>query len=124
LPESLHASEQVIICDPVGYFDFIALEQNARAVLTDSGGVQEETTALGVPCLTLRENTERPSTVDLGTNTLVGLNPGMITDQLEAICAGRYKRGELPPLWDGRAAERIASSIAGYLGDSHPQTSL
>jgi len=84
--------------------------------MTDSGGVQEETTALGVPCLTLRTTTERPVTVDEGTNTLVGRDPERLRREVDAILAGRGKSGRVPPLWDGRAAERIARVIAGWDG--------
>jgi UDP-N-acetylglucosamine 2-epimerase (non-hydrolysing) len=96
------------LVDPLGYLDFLALVADARFVLTDSGGIQEETTALGVPCLTLRENTERPVTVEVGTNTLVGTDPAQIVPQAIAIVEGRGKKGRIPELWDGRAAERIA----------------
>jgi UDP-N-acetylglucosamine 2-epimerase (non-hydrolysing) len=96
------------LVDPLGYLDFLALVADAQFVLTDSGGIQEETTALGVPCLTLRENTERPVTVEVGTNTLVGTDPAQIVPQSIAVLEGRGKKGRIPELWDGRAAERIA----------------
>ena len=86
----------------------------ARFVLTDSGGIQEETTALGVPCLTLRENTERPITVSCGTNEIVGTDPDRITGCVGQILSGSWKRGRLPPLWDGHASERIADIIAAF----------
>ena len=98
--------------DPLPYLHFVSLEQRALVVITDSGGIQEETTFLGVPCLTVRENTERPITVAMGTNKLVGRNPERIREEVEAIAAGRGKRGQVPPLWDGHAAERIANVIA------------
>ena len=101
------------ICPPVGYLEFLRLESEAALVLTDSGGIQEETTALGVPCLTLRENTERPITVSEGTNTLVGSDPARILAAARQILAGQSKRGRVPPLWDGRAAERIVSILLG-----------
>jgi UDP-N-acetylglucosamine 2-epimerase (non-hydrolysing) len=97
----------VEVVDPVGYLDFLSLEADARAVLTDSGGVQEETTYLGVPCFTLRDNTERPVTVRAGTNTLLGLDPERIADVLPALAAGAAGPGGRPPLWDGRAAGRV-----------------
>jgi UDP-N-acetylglucosamine 2-epimerase (non-hydrolysing) len=100
------------LVDPLGYLDFLALAADARFVLTDSGGIQEETTALGVPCLTLRENTERPVTVEVGTNTLVGTDPAQIVPAAIAILEGRGKTGRIPDLWDGRAAERIARILA------------
>jgi UDP-N-acetylglucosamine 2-epimerase (non-hydrolysing) len=102
----------LIFTDPLGYFDFMKLLSHARLVLTDSGGVQEETTFLGVPCLTMRENTERPITVTEGTNCLVGLDPQRIVS--EGLRALGSKRGEskVPPLWDGRAAGRILDVLS------------
>jgi UDP-N-acetylglucosamine 2-epimerase (non-hydrolysing) len=105
----------VMLTDPVGYLDFLSLEADAAAVLTDSGGIQEETTYLGVPCFTLRDNTERPVTVRAGTNTLLGLAPERITevpDLLERMPAASSVSH--PPLWDGKAATRIADVIAGW----------
>ena len=102
------------LIEPLGYLDFLALTESARLVLTDSGGIQEETTALGVPCLTLRENTERPITVDVGTNTLVGMDPGQIVPAASAVIEGRGKKGSIPDLWDGHAAERIASILLRF----------
>lgn len=96
------------ILDPAPYLEFLALQSRATVVITDSGGIQEETTFLGVPCLTVRENTERPITVSMGTNTLVGRNVERLRTELEAVLAGKAKRGVVPPLWDGHAAERIA----------------
>jgi UDP-N-acetylglucosamine 2-epimerase (non-hydrolysing) len=84
-------------------------------VITDSGGVQEETTYLGVPCLTLRSNTERPVTVDMGTNILVGQDRRLLDSELTKILEGGAKKGSIPPLWDGRASERIAQALRGYL---------
>ncbi len=101
---------------PQGYLEMLGLMANARLVLTDSGGIQEETTALAVPCLTMRENTERPITVDQGTNTLVGRDPGGTMACVDAIIAGGGKRGRTPELWDGRAAERISADLAAWLG--------
>ncbi len=96
------------ILDPAPYLEFLALQTKAAAVITDSGGIQEETTFLGIPCLTVRENTERPITVTMGTNTLVGRDIDRLRTELEAVLAGQIKHGSVPPLWDGRAAERIA----------------
>jgi UDP-N-acetylglucosamine 2-epimerase (non-hydrolysing) len=117
-----HAGTRLI--DPVGYLDFLSLEADAGAVLTDSGGIQEETTYLGVPCFTLRDNTERPVTVRAGTNTLLGLDPGRIRDipeMLKArpaanrIASGREaEEARRPYLWDGQAAERIAAILADW----------
>jgi UDP-N-acetylglucosamine 2-epimerase (non-hydrolysing) len=96
---------------PVGYLDFLFLLSRAKLVLTDSGGIQEETTALGVPCLTLRENTERPVTVVQGTNEVVGLDPTKIRNAVDAVFDGKWKTGRLPQLWDGHAAERIVEIL-------------
>jgi len=96
---------------PLGYLDFLCLMSRARLVLTDSGGIQEETTALGVPCLTLRENTERPVTVSEGTNEIVGQDPARIVAAARAALAGRSKKGRVPKLWDGHAAERIVEIL-------------
>jgi UDP-N-acetylglucosamine 2-epimerase (non-hydrolysing) len=101
------------LLDPVGYLDFLSLEADAAGVLTDSGGIQEETTYLGVPCFTLRDNTERPVTIRAGTNTLLGLDPARIAEIPELLVArGRRQRQDPPPLWDGNASERIAEFVA------------
>jgi UDP-N-acetylglucosamine 2-epimerase (non-hydrolysing) len=103
----------LMLCDPLGYIDFLSLLADAGAVLTDSGGIQEETTYLGIPCFTLRDNTERPITITAGTNTLLGLDPAAI-GRIPAMLAERpSERPEPPPLWDGRAAERIADVVLG-----------
>lgn len=102
--------------DPLGYVDFLNLMRHAQLVLTDSGGIQEETTALGVPCLTLRNNTERPSTIEVGTNRLVGTDPDRIVREALSILDGDRVPAGLPPLWDGRAAARIADAILGIGG--------
>lgn len=99
------------VVDPLGYLDFLALQERATVVITDSGGVQEETTFLGIPCLTMRTNTERPVTVTIGTNTLIGDDLGLLRDSVQLVLAGRGKRGAIPPLWDGRAAERIVEAL-------------
>jgi UDP-N-acetylglucosamine 2-epimerase (non-hydrolysing) len=96
---------------PVGYLDFLCLMSKSTLVLTDSGGIQEETTALGVPCLTLRENTERPITISEGTNLLVGTDPAKIVAAARGILAGKGKLGRIPPLWDGHAAKRIVEIL-------------
>ncbi|MFH1028095.1 MAG: UDP-N-acetylglucosamine 2-epimerase (non-hydrolyzing) [Pseudomonadota bacterium] len=100
------------LIDPIGYLDFLSLQQHARLVITDSGGIQEETTFLGVPCLTIRENTERPVTVTMGTNTLVGQDMTLLRGEINRRLAGEVKKGSIPPLWDGKAGERIAEIIA------------
>jgi UDP-N-acetylglucosamine 2-epimerase (non-hydrolysing) len=102
--------------EPQSYLQFLALQQRAAMVITDSGGIQEETTFLGVPCLTLRESTERPVTVTLGTNILLGRDLERLRHEISAILRGRQKPGNIPPLWDGKAAERIADVICG-VGD-------
>jgi UDP-N-acetylglucosamine 2-epimerase (non-hydrolysing) len=99
------------LIDPLGYLDFLRLSDAAALVLTDSGGIQEETTVLGVPCLTLRKNTERPITVSQGTNTLVGLDDSLIVAQGQLALRGKGKVGRVPDLWDGHAAERIADVL-------------
>jgi UDP-N-acetylglucosamine 2-epimerase (non-hydrolysing) len=105
--EGLALAPGVRVVDPVGYLDFLSLEADAAGVLTDSGGVQEETTYLGVPCFTLRANTERPVTVRAGTNTLLGLEPERIDDILPALENGSGGLDARPPLWDGQAAARV-----------------
>lgn len=100
------------LLDPLGYLEFIALELHANVVITDSGGIQEETTYLGIPCLTVRETTERPVTINMGTNVLVGHDTDRLIQEVEAILNGVSKKGKIPPLWDGHASERIASIIA------------
>ena len=99
------------LIEPIGYLNFLCLQQQAKLVITDSGGIQEETTFLGVPCLTVRENTERPVTVSIGTNILVGQDMGRLRSEVEKILADDRKRGGIPPLWDGKASERIAATI-------------
>jgi len=105
------AAARLRLMEPLGYLEFLALQRRAAVVITDSGGIQEETTFLGVPCLTLRANTERPITLTLGTNTLVGQNPERLIAEVDRILGGQAKRGQIPPLWDGRAGERIAEVI-------------
>ena len=105
------AQPKLRLVDPVGYLDFLQLMAHARVVLTDSGGIQEETTILGVPCLTLRENTERPVTVELGTNRLVGQQPERILTAYREVMRGGAASGRIPPLWDGRAAGRIVAVL-------------
>ncbi|HYS52861.1 MAG TPA: UDP-N-acetylglucosamine 2-epimerase (non-hydrolyzing) [Thermoanaerobaculia bacterium] len=103
----------VEVCDPLGYFEFLALQRHATAVITDSGGIQEETTYLGVPCLTMRENTERPVTVTMGTNILIGRDTNRLQSEVKKILSGEAKRGRVPELWDGHASERIAGVVCG-----------
>ena len=97
--------------DPMGYLEFNYLVKNAKLVITDSGGITEETTVMKVPCITLRNNTERPETVTMGTNELIGTNPEAIRPALEKCFSGNWKTGSIPPLWDGHTAERIISTF-------------
>lgn len=108
-------SINIILTDAIGYIDFIHLVKHAKAVLTDSGGVQEETTFLGVPCITVRPSTERPVTIDEGTNTLVDLNSETIQQLLAKIENSEYKKGNIPKFWDGKSSERIVNEIAKFL---------
>ncbi len=105
----------VVPLDPLGYLDFLALNDGARIVLTDSGGVQEETTVLGVPCLTLRENTERPATVEHGSNQVVGVDAGRILAAARSILQKPARQYSHPPLWDGKAASRIVTILREHL---------
>ena len=101
------------IVEPLGYLEFNYLVERSKAVITDSGGITEETTVMGVPCITLRDNTERPETFTIGTNELIGTNPDHIKPALEKLFAGKWKKGGIPPLWDGHAAERIVKVLIG-----------
>jgi UDP-N-acetylglucosamine 2-epimerase (non-hydrolysing) len=105
---SLHLTE------PLPYLEFLSLQRRAAVVITDSGGIQEETTYLGIPCLTLRENTERPITVSLGTNVIVGKDRNKLSSELLKISDGKAKKGTVPPLWDGHTGERIANLLTGF----------
>jgi UDP-N-acetylglucosamine 2-epimerase (non-hydrolysing) len=107
LSESIAGVSTLTLIDPVGYLDFLALQQGAALVVTDSGGIQEETTALGVPCITLRENTERPVTVEQGTNELLGLDMPKVLEHARRAFSGSWKESRVPELWDGHAADRI-----------------
>ena len=107
----LEAHPRIRLIEPQGYISFLALMKNADYVMTDSGGIQEETTALGIPCLTLRTTTERPSTVELGTNILIPPTAEAIHTEVRALHQGQRKQGTVPPLWDGHAAERITEII-------------
>lgn len=102
---------RLLLTEPLGYLEFLALQRDAALVITDSGGIQEETTYLGVPCLTVRDNTERPVTITIGTNELVGRDVGRLRARAKGILAGEGRRGAIPPLWDGRAGERIAEIL-------------
>jgi UDP-N-acetylglucosamine 2-epimerase (non-hydrolysing) len=102
---------EVILTEPIGYLDFVHLVKNARLIITDSGGIQEESTFLGVQCVTLRDNTERPVTVSLGTNHLAGTDVSKADAVIGEVLAGKVKKGSIPPLWDGKAAERICQEL-------------
>jgi UDP-N-acetylglucosamine 2-epimerase (non-hydrolysing) len=106
---------RTVLLPPQGYLEMLGLMASAAVVLTDSGGLQEESTALGVPCLTMRENTERPITVDQGTNILVGRDRMAILQGVQDILAGQGKRGRVPEYWDGAAAERIVADLYNWL---------
>lgn len=113
LYDELSATKNLILLPPQGYFEFLKLMDNAELIITDSGGIQEETTYLQVPCMTFRDTTERPITVELGTNFLMqDLNPETVGIQMEAILDGKTKKGIIPSLWDGKTAERIANILA------------
>jgi UDP-N-acetylglucosamine 2-epimerase (non-hydrolysing) len=112
-------SSRITIIPPAGYLDFVALQAGARIVLTDSGGVQEETTGLGVPCVTLRDNTERPITVSEGTNHLAGRSPAAIVSTARTVLADP-PAPRRPALWDGKASERIAAALLGAQANPHP----
>lgn len=104
-------ADNLHIVEPLGYLEFNYLVEHARAVVTDSGGITEETTVMGVPCLTLRANTERPETCTMGTNELVGTEPQHIASALQRLYLGQWKKGSIPPLWDGHTAERIVDIL-------------
>jgi UDP-N-acetylglucosamine 2-epimerase (non-hydrolysing) len=103
--------EGLFLCEPLPYLEFNYLVKHAKAVITDSGGITEETTVMRVPCITLRDNTERPETCTIGTNELIGTQPNAIKPALEKLFSGNWKKGNIPPLWDGKAAERIINSL-------------
>jgi UDP-N-acetylglucosamine 2-epimerase (non-hydrolysing) len=112
---SLVDARRMVVLPPQGYLETLGLIKDATLVITDSGGIQEETTALGVPCLTMRENTERPITVEQGTNVVVGRNRALIRQCVAEILAAGGKRGRVPELWDGCASERIAAHLVPWL---------
>jgi UDP-N-acetylglucosamine 2-epimerase (non-hydrolysing) len=104
-------NERLHLIEPLGYLEFNYLSENAMAVITDSGGITEETTVMGVPCITLRDNTERPETISIGTNELIGTNPLAIKPALEKLFDGKWKKGGIPEKWDGKTSERIIETI-------------
>lgn len=111
--KAFSSNGRVNFAEPLPYLDFLALQKNARVVITDSGGIQEETTWLGIPCITVRPNTERPITISMGTNTLVGSDMAMLEQEAKRAIRGDWKQGTVPPLWDGYTAERIADVLVG-----------
>jgi len=113
--DALGATSGVRLLEPLGYMEFLCLTSQSRLLMTDSGGLQEEAAALGVPCLTLRDTTERPITVTHGTSMLIGRDTDLLRRLVDEVVEGRYKRGSSPPLWDGRAGERIGREIVEFL---------
>jgi len=111
LHEKYTTNSKLILVEPMGYFEFIFLVKNAKAVITDSGGITEEATVLDIPCLTLRNTTERPETVTIGSNELVGTNPGNLVPYLQSLRNEHWKKSSIPPLWDGRTSERIVQKL-------------
>jgi UDP-N-acetylglucosamine 2-epimerase (non-hydrolysing) len=111
LRQQMEKASNLRLLEPLGYLKFLSLTSQARVIVTDSGGLQEESTALGIPCLTLRTNTERPITVDLGTSTLIGSDADKLRGCLRDVINGNYKTATCPELWDGHAAERIAQVL-------------
>lgn len=103
--------KKIILTDPIGYIDFLCLTKNAELIITDSGGIQEESTYLGIQCITVRENTERPITVEVGTNQLIGTDLLKVEKSAKEVLNGQIKKGRIPQLWDGKAAERIAELL-------------
>jgi UDP-N-acetylglucosamine 2-epimerase (non-hydrolysing) len=101
----------VLLVDPQPYLEFNHLVKHAKGVITDSGGITEETTVMGVPCMTLRTSTERPETVTMGTNELLGVDPTALRPALDRLFAGQWKCGQIPPLWDGKTGERIVAIL-------------
>ena len=119
----LELSPNIIQLDPLSYMDFLNCFRDAAFVMTDSGGLQEETTALGVPCLTLRDSTERPITVSEGTNTLSPLDKTFVLTEVDKIIAGEGKTGRVPQFWDGKAAERILDVLENIMqAEKNPQS--
>jgi UDP-N-acetylglucosamine 2-epimerase (non-hydrolysing) len=117
-------TERIVCLPPLGYLEMLGLISSARLVMTDSGGLQEETTVVGVPCITLRENTERPVTVDQGTNTIAGHDRKLIMTIVDAVLTDGGKRGRTPELWDGKAADRIKQVLNDWLQQSRDQLAV
>jgi UDP-N-acetylglucosamine 2-epimerase (non-hydrolysing) len=115
LQDRIDSMKQLHLLDPIGYLDFLKLQSSAKLVLTDSGGIQEETTVLKIPCITLRESTERPITVEVGSNQIVGTDTQKIISAYMRVMSGNWREAQVPPLWDGKAAERIVRTMLEYL---------
>jgi len=112
--EEFYAIHDLTVLPPVGYHDMLKLEMNAKLIVTDSGGLQEESTYMGIPCLTVRENTERPITITEGTNKLTKLDPELIFTETDLILSGKHKEGNIPDLWDGNTAQRVVAVFDEY----------
>ena len=104
-------SENIILTEPIGYIDFLALTKNSGLIITDSGGIQEESTYLGIQCITVRNNTERPITVEVGTNHLIGTDLNSVEKCASDILSGKIKEGKIPEMWDGKTSERIVKYL-------------
>lgn len=111
---NLSDSQSLFLIDPIGYLEFNYLVKHSKCVITDSGGITEETTVMNVPCITLRDNTERPETVEIGTNELIGTKPSAIKPALDKLFSGNWKNGRIPEKWDGKAAERIVEILQTF----------
>lgn len=107
------STRNIILSEPLSYLEFNYLVKHAKGVITDSGGITEETTVMGIPCITLRDSTERPETCTIGTNELIGNDPSRLREAIDQLLSGRWKKGGIPPLWDGHAAERIVAHLIG-----------
>jgi UDP-N-acetylglucosamine 2-epimerase (non-hydrolysing) len=114
---SISLSPSLHLIDPLGYLEFNYLVENAKAVITDSGGITEETTVMGIPCITLRDNTERPETITIGTNELIGTNPAAVKPAMDKLFEGAWKKGGIPDFWDGKAAVRIVKQLTEIHGE-------
>ena len=112
LQDRMDSFQNIHLMNPIGYLDFLKLNYCAKVILTDSGGIQEETTVLKVPCITLRENTERPVTVEIGSNQIVGTDTKKIIQSYRHVMDGIYRHVDVPPLWDGKAAQRIVQILS------------
>jgi UDP-N-acetylglucosamine 2-epimerase (non-hydrolysing) len=125
LPEKNLPGSNLILAEPMGYLEFIYLVKNAKAVITDSGGITEETTVLNIPCLTLRNSTERPETIAIGSNVLVGTDPCNLIQYLESLRINKWKKASIPPLWDGKSSVRILNKLLElYYSPNRPAINL